>query len=88
MSDAAEPAAPRADFQSHLADLEARGLLVRVTRAVTGQTLLARNVHTLDPGDFLWVPERSDRTAWDHFSGLLTTLAQIATVVIAVRSIR
>ena len=61
---------------------------VRVTRAVTGQTLLARNVRTLDPGDFLWVPERSDLTAWDHFSHLLTTLAQIATVVIAVRSIR
>ena len=61
---------------------------VRVTRAVTGQTLLARNVRTLDPGDFLWVPERSDLTAWDHFSRLLTTLAQIATVVIAVRSIR
>jgi len=61
---------------------------VRVTRAVTGQTLLAHNVRRLDPGDFIWVPERSDVTAWDHFSRLLTTLAQIATVVIAVRSIR
>jgi protein involved in polysaccharide export with SLBB domain len=61
---------------------------VRVTRAVTGQTLLAHNVHRLDPGDFVWVPERSDVTAWDQFSRLLTTLAQIATVVIAVRSIR
>lgn len=61
---------------------------VRVTRAVTGQTLLAHNVRRLDPGDFIWVPERSDVTAWDRFSRLLTTLAQIATVVIAVRSIR
>lgn len=61
---------------------------VRVTRAVTGQTLLAHNVRRLDPGDFIWVPERSDVTAWDQFSRLLTTLAQIATVVIAVRSIR
>jgi hypothetical protein len=61
---------------------------VRVTRAVTGQTLLAHNVRRLDPGDFVWVPERSDVTAWDQFSRLLTTLAQIATVVIAVRSIR
>jgi polysaccharide export outer membrane protein len=37
---------------------------VRVTRAVTGQTLLAKNVRTLDPGDFVWVPEKPDVTVW------------------------
>jgi len=61
---------------------------IRVTRAVTGQTLPANNVPSLDPGDFVWVPERPDKTAWDHIGAILTALAQLATVVIAVRSIR
>jgi protein involved in polysaccharide export with SLBB domain len=60
---------------------------IRVTRAVTGQTLPANNVPSLDPGDFVWVPERPDKTAWDHISAILIALAQLATVVIAVRSI-
>lgn len=61
---------------------------VRVTRSVTGQTLPARNVATLDPGDLIWVPEKPDVTVWDSGRVLLTALAQIATVIIAIRSIR
>ena len=61
---------------------------VRVTRAVTGQTLLARNVRTLDPGDFVWVPEKPDVTVWQQSREILTALAQVATIVIAIRSVR
>ncbi|MBI5169195.1 MAG: SLBB domain-containing protein [Candidatus Eisenbacteria bacterium] len=61
---------------------------VRVTRAVTGQTLLARNVRSLDPGDFVWVPEKPDVTVWEQAGRVLSSLAQIATVVIAIRSVR
>jgi protein involved in polysaccharide export with SLBB domain len=61
---------------------------IRVTRVVSGQTLPAANVRTLDPGDFIWVPERPDRSWWDHSRDLLTAMAQVATVIIAVRSIR
>jgi len=61
---------------------------VRVTRSVTGQTLLAKNVRNLDPGDFVWVPEKPDFTAWDQTKQILTALAQAATVIIAVRSVR
>jgi polysaccharide export outer membrane protein len=61
---------------------------VRVTRAVTGQTLLAHNVRTLDPGDFVWVPEKPDVTVWEQSREILTALTQAATVVIAVRSLR
>jgi protein involved in polysaccharide export with SLBB domain len=60
---------------------------VRVTRAVTGQTLLARNVRALDPGDFIWVPEKPDVTAWEHTRDILTALAQVATIVIAIQSV-
>jgi len=61
---------------------------VRVSRAVTGQAIQAKNVKTIDPGDLVWVPERPDRTAWEQTSALLTALAQVATIVIAVRGVR
>lgn len=61
---------------------------VRVTRAVTGQTLLASNVASLDPGDLIWVPERPDRTVWEQFREVVLALSQVATIVIAIRSVR
>ncbi len=61
---------------------------VRVTRAVSGQTLLARNVDSLDPGDFVWVPEKPDVTTWQQAKEVLSALAQVATIVIAIRSVR
>jgi protein involved in polysaccharide export with SLBB domain len=61
---------------------------VRVTRSVTGQTLLAKNVRTLDPGDFVWVPEKPDVTAWEQSREVLTALASVATIIIAIRSVR
>jgi hypothetical protein len=60
---------------------------IRVTRAVTGQTFPAKNVRTLDPGDFVWVPERQDKSPWDYSRETLTAIAQIATVIIAIRSV-
>jgi protein involved in polysaccharide export with SLBB domain len=57
---------------------------VRVTRSVTGQTLLAKDVTSLDPGDFVWVPEKPDRSIYQPFRELLTTLALMSTIVIAV----
>ena len=61
---------------------------VRVTRAVTGQTMLARDVRVLDPGDFIWVPEKPDVTVWEQAKEVLSALAGAATIVIAIRSVR
>jgi len=61
---------------------------VRVTRAVTGQTLPAKNTPTLGPGDFVWVPEKRDVSFWDVTGPFLTAAAQIAAVVIAVNSLK
>ncbi len=61
---------------------------VRVTRAVNGQVLLARNVRTLDPGDFVWVPEKPDATVWQQAQSVLTSLAYVATIVIAIRTVK
>lgn len=60
----------------------------RLTRAVTGQTLLARNVHSLDAGDFIWVPERPDRTIWEQSKDVLGVLTSVATVIIAIRTLK
>ncbi len=61
---------------------------VRVTRAVTGQILLARNVRTLDPGDFVWVPEKPDVTVWQQAKEVLLAVTSVATIIIAIRSLR
>lgn len=63
----------------------AAGSKVRITRAVTGQSLRARDVQEVAPGDLIWVPERPDATLWQHLQTLVTVAAQVATVVIAVR---
>ena len=58
---------------------------VRVTRAVTGQTIMARDVASLSPGDLIWVPERGESNLYQNSMTLLLVAAQIATVFIALR---
>lgn len=61
---------------------------VRVTRSVSGQTLLAKNVQSLGPGDFIWVPEKPDVTVWQQAKEVITAVASIATIIIAIDSVR
>jgi protein involved in polysaccharide export with SLBB domain len=58
---------------------------VRVKRAGSGQTILARENTGIEPGDLVWVPERGETANWQHLQSLLLLLAQIATVIVAVR---
>lgn len=60
---------------------------VRITRSVTGQALYARDVVSIGPGDFVWVPEKPDRD-WSR-AGLtiVTALASIATVALAIATV-
>src|SRR5262249_4531712 len=58
---------------------------VRVTRAVTGQTIMARDVSSLAPGDLIWVPEKGESNLYQNFMTLMLVAAQIATVFIALR---
>jgi protein involved in polysaccharide export with SLBB domain len=60
----------------------------RVTRAANGQVLPANSVRALNPGDFIWIPEKPDVTALQQAQSVLTSLAYIATIVIAIRSVR
>jgi protein involved in polysaccharide export with SLBB domain len=58
---------------------------VRVKRAVTGQTMLARDVGALQPGDLVWVPERGDPQTWQNFQSVLLVATQVATIILALR---
>ncbi len=60
---------------------------IRVTRSVTGQTFLAKDVAKLNPGDLIWVPEKADVTFWEQARTVLTAAAQVATVILAFNSV-
>lgn len=60
---------------------------IRVTRSVTGQTLLAKNTPVLDPGDIIWIPEKPDSRLSQNFQTFLLFAAQVATIVLAVTAI-
>jgi len=58
---------------------------VRVSRSLTGQVIPAASVRDIQPGDFIWVPERRDIEAWNIFRDVITVAAQLAVVVVAFR---
>jgi protein involved in polysaccharide export with SLBB domain len=58
---------------------------VRITGSATGQSLRARDVQTVAPGDLIWIPERPDVTLWQRLQTLLAVAAQVATVIVVVR---
>jgi protein involved in polysaccharide export with SLBB domain len=59
----------------------------QVTRAGSSQTQLARSV-PLRPGDVVWVPTKPQGSWWERSGQLLFVLAQLATIALAVRSLR
>jgi len=36
----------------------------------------------------VWVPEKPDITAWEQANRILTSLASVATIIIAIRTLR
>lgn len=59
----------------------------QITRAGSPRTLLAKSAGAIRPGDTIWVPMRPDESAWKRTAEILAALAQVATIVIAVRSV-
>jgi len=57
----------------------------RVSRAGTGQVIKAGTARTIEPGDFIWVPERHDLDAWALFKDVVAIAAQLSVIVLAVR---
>src|SRR5262249_37307635 len=51
---------------------------IRVSRGLTGQIIPARSLKSVQPGDFIWVPERRDVDAWAAFRDIITVTGQVA----------
>jgi protein involved in polysaccharide export with SLBB domain len=54
---------------------------ISVARSLTGQVIPARSLASVQPGDFVWVPERKDVDAWSVFRDVITVAGQIALVI-------
>lgn len=65
-------------------DRASRGT-VRVSRSVTGQVIPARSLRQIQPGDFIWVPERREVQPWLVLRDVITVAGQVAVVWLAVR---
>ncbi len=57
----------------------------RVTRAGSSQTLLLTDAGPIQPGDFIWVPEKKDVNFWGVVKDVLLVAGSVATVIILVR---
>lgn len=60
---------------------------VRVTRSVNGQSVRERDAEVISPGDFIWVPEKSDKIAWDYLREVIWVAGQVAIVITAIAAV-
>jgi protein involved in polysaccharide export with SLBB domain len=58
---------------------------LRITRAATGQTMLARDAGEIQPGDFLWVPEKREINGWRIFRDLIAVAGSVAAIIVLIR---
>ncbi len=58
---------------------------IRIIKAVTGQWF-DRDETPLEPGDTVWIPEKSQHDYWALFKDFMTISAQVATVVIVINN--
>lgn len=60
---------------------------VRVTRAGSNVSQRAKGGWEIEPGDFVWVPEKKDRDFWVIFRDTIIVLGQIATVILVIDTV-
>ena len=61
---------------------------VRVTHAGSNQPLMLSDVKAIQPGDFIWVPEKSDVSFWSVFKDVITVAGAVATIIVLVDATR
>jgi protein involved in polysaccharide export with SLBB domain len=64
---------------------KARKGSVRVTRVATGQTMLLKDVHEVEAGDLIYVPEKKDINWFGVLRDVVALAASIATVYVIAR---
>ena len=55
---------------------------VRVIKARTGQSKLARDVRVIDPGDRIWIKEKPERDYWTIFTQSMAVIGEVSTIVL------
>jgi protein involved in polysaccharide export with SLBB domain len=58
---------------------------IRLTRSVSGQTLLLKDAGAVEPGDLIFVPEKRDGNFWAVVRDIILVGGSVATIVIAFR---
>lgn len=56
----------------------------RLTRAGTNNTILARDARRVEPGDFIWVPEKKDTSFWSVVKDVFLVAGQAATIILLI----
>jgi protein involved in polysaccharide export with SLBB domain len=56
----------------------------RLTRAGSSSTLQAHDVRVVEPGDFIWVPEKKEVSTWSVFKDIMIVAGQAAAVILLV----
>lgn len=57
---------------------------MRLTRASSGQTVLVRDAGEIQPGDFIWVPEKREINGWALTRDLIAVAGNIAAIIFVV----
>ncbi len=59
---------------------------IRLTRAVSGQTLLLKDAGRVQPGDLIFIPEKRDVNVWGLVRDLVLVAGSVAAIVIAIQN--
>jgi polysaccharide biosynthesis/export protein len=59
----------------------------RLTRAGSSTSLYARDVKRVEPGDFIFIPEKKDTSIWTVMRDVIIVTGQVATVVLVVNQL-
>jgi protein involved in polysaccharide export with SLBB domain len=54
---------------------------IRISRSETGQVIPAKSVASIQPGDFVWIPEKKDVDSWAIFRDVVTIGGQVAVII-------
>ena len=56
----------------------------RVIRAAGGEWISLKDVHGIEAGDTIWVPEKPERQFWQTFKDIIAVTTQIVTIYLVV----
>jgi len=56
----------------------------RLSRSGSSNTIFARDARRIDPGDFIWVPEKKDSSFWLVFRDAIIVTGQVATIILVI----